>query len=116
MTVRELLDAMPKTVKVGALKYNILIVHNLRDDDGKECTGLCNYSKQEISVDPDQPSCEYVVDTFLHELCHAMWAERKLKTRAAEETVVEAFGTALVGLFQDNPLLIEWIKQGLNEA
>jgi hypothetical protein len=115
MTVEELLTALPKKIKVGTLTYSIVIVPDLKDEHGERCAGLCSYEKQTVELEAEAPSCEFAVDTLIHELCHAMWSERKLKKRADEETVVEAFGTALVALFQDNPKLINWIKKGLTD-
>jgi hypothetical protein len=113
MTLPELLQIIPSEIKVGTLTYKIEVVFGLLDEEGKEVSGICVFETQTIKIDGVAPSKAWVVDTLLHELLHAVWNERGLPKKANEERAVKTLGTGLLGLFQDNPKLLTWIKKGL---
>jgi hypothetical protein len=115
ITVPELVQTIPTPIKVGTLTYTVETFFPLKDPEtNEEVAGLCVFDTQTIKVNGIAASNEYVVDTVLHELLHAVWSERGLPKTPKEERAVKALGTGLVALFQDNPKLLAWVKKGLS--
>lgn len=112
MTVAELLAKMPDKIRVGTQEYTVSAVSGLTSDEG-EVNGLCEPQHLRIGVDDGLVSKALVVDTLFHEVLHAIWDERSLPNKPNEERAVRSLATGIVGLFQDNPKLLTWIKQGL---
>lgn len=57
-----------------------------------------------------------VADATLHEILHAIWAERRLPNRTREERAVTALAQGLTTVFRDNPGLLTYIDKLVKEA
>jgi len=57
-----------------------------------------------------------VADATLHEIFHAIWADRRLPERSTEERAVTALAQGLATTFRDNPGLLIYIDELLKEA
>ena len=88
------------TTKVGARKYTVEIVAELRED-GKQLLGLVDYSKGNIYI-VNHMSKEHIMDTFLHEHLHAIAEERSVDLTEREVTQLASGLTAFI---VDNPKL-----------
>lgn len=77
--------------------------------------GRVNLSKGIIRIDDPQPPF-VVVDATLHEILHAVWAERRLPERPSEERAVTALAQGLAIVFRDNPGLLGYIDRLLKES
>ena len=95
---------IPKNVKVGNFIYDVEICDTPIIHEGVLCQGLCSYSEQKIwlSNDLTQQSLE---QTFLHELCHAIFFHLGMSFDQDTEEVVEKTSIILHGIIKDNPLI-----------
>ena len=65
----------------------------------------------------DHPQSPFIVaDETLYEILHALWADRRLPDRASEERAVTELAQGLAGVFRDNPGLLTYIEQLVDEA
>lgn len=77
--------------------------------------GRVDLDKGVIRIDDPQPPL-VVADTILHEILHAIWAERRLPNRTREERAVTALAQGLTTVFRDNPGLLTYIDKLVKEA
>jgi hypothetical protein len=114
MTVAELLATLPPKIKIGSLTYAMEVVEKIDDED--DSWGHCMPAEATIRVIGRHPTPAHLVDTVLHELFHAVWAERGLhKPRENEERAVQALSAGTTALLRDNPKLHRWINRGLKK-
>lgn len=99
----------PKILKIGRRFYKVTRQY-LPEDYGR-----VNLAKGIIRIDDPQPP-EVVVDATLHEILHAIWADRRLPDRASEERAVTALAQGLTAVFRDNPGLLGYIDELLKES
>jgi hypothetical protein len=52
----------------------------------------------------------------LHEILHAIWADRRLPDRPTEERTVTALAQGLASVFRDNPGLLRYIDALMKES
>jgi len=99
---------VPKTIRIGALDYDIGFQRNLRLRT--DYLGTCDYQLKEISIDPEYPKT--LVDTFLHEVIHMICENYKLPFRSNED-MVNRLAHGFKELFDalDIELLIEGLPQ-----
>jgi hypothetical protein len=57
-----------------------------------------------------------VADATLHEILHAVWADRRLPDRPTEERAVTALAQGLAAVFRDNPGLLTYVDDLVKEA
>lgn len=62
-----------------------------------------------IAVKDEYSSPPYEVDTWLHELLHAIWFTQNIKDGDGEERTVRQMATGLTQVFRDNPDLLRWL-------
>ncbi|HEY1772410.1 MAG TPA: hypothetical protein VGH91_04380 [Gammaproteobacteria bacterium] len=93
-----------KRLKVGRRCYRVVRQHMPKD------YGSVNFNRGIIRIDDPQPP-GVVVDTVLHELLHAIWADFKLPDRPTEERAVTALAQGLMAVFRDNPGLATYIER-----
>lgn len=119
-------------IKVGYAKFDILPFpgkedylfeedDDLDDDLDDEFSksgdqGETNYSKHIIYYDPNQVATEHV-NTIMHEIGHCITYVfgMKFKKDSDEEYFVNAFTNGLVTVFNDNPELLKWMLEHLEE-
>ncbi len=97
---------VPKKVKVGAVDYTV----QLLPEDISNQFGATVYSHQKIYLTPNMLH-QQASDTLLHEIFHALWAERGLDVipDLNEETVIRALATGLRTVIRDNPAVLQFI-------
>lgn len=95
----------PALVRVNGRKYSIQL---LPPRKMPEALGLCYPTECRIELRDDQSLIE-MKDTLLHELCHAVLHTQGREGHELEEYFVRALASGLIGIFQDNPGLAEWL-------
>jgi len=93
-----------KRLKVGRRCYKVVRQYLPKD------YGRVNLDRGVIRID-DPQSPGIVVDTVLHELFHAIWADFRLPDRTTEERAVTALAQGLTAVFRDNPGLATYIER-----
>ena len=102
-------DYLPAHVKVGP--YYIQI--NQRDDlwrEAKEVYGRYHSGYQVIDLVTENLTDVFILDTLLHEIMHAIHFVGNLNDNDDEERIVTTMATGLVGVFVDNPDLVDYIQ------
>lgn len=92
---------IPKTILVKGKRWKIFYKWNLMDDDGCKCDGLCEYKARVIWLDRSLLKSEKV-QTFLHELVHALIYELHLNTSLpgeVEEVLAEGISQYFLEIF-----------------
>jgi hypothetical protein len=107
-----MVDALPELIRVGAFDFAIEKIHTI-EAHSRGCYGQCSTQTLTLSIQRQMPSRHKAMDTFLHELLHAIWWERDLEDADKEERIVGCLGTGLVQVHRDNPWLADWIKKGM---
>jgi hypothetical protein len=69
----------------------------------------------EIVVSADLPPAEQAT-VLIHEIVHSIYHERKMPTRAAEETVCIGLAAGLAEIIRDNPEIVAAIGLALTEG
>lgn len=98
-----------RTLKIGRRFYEVRREYLPKD------YGRVDLDRGIISIDDPQPPL-VVADATMHEILHAVWAERGLPPRPREERTVTALAQGLVTVFRDNPGLLAYIDQLTREA
>ena len=92
---------MLETVKVGAIKYEV-VLDELEGDDGVQL-GWCRYDKCKIEINNHRNiNIQKQHQTFVHELTHAIMHEAGLGFGDDEERVVNHIGLVLYQVLKDN--------------
>jgi hypothetical protein len=89
-------------LKIGRRSYKVKRQYLPQD------YGRVNLSKGIIRIDDPQPPF-VVADATLHEIFHAIWADRRLPERPTEERAVTALAQGLAAVFRDNPDLLGYL-------
>lgn len=92
-----------KRLKIGRRFYKVIRQYMAKD------YGRVNLNRGIIRIDDPQPP-EIVADATLHEILHAIWADRRLPDRVREERAVTALAQGLTAVFRDNPGLAAYIE------
>ena len=98
-----------KSLKIGRRFYKVKRQYLPKD------YGRVNLAKGIIRIDDPQPPF-VVADATLHEIFHAIWADRRLPERPTEERAVTALAQGLAATLRDNPGLLAYIDKLLKEA
>jgi hypothetical protein len=101
---------LPKTLKIGPLRFSVRIVKDLKNEKGHPLWGWFLPDQQEIHVTDSAATKEKLVTILLHECCHALYYTNGLAIKANEEQVATAFGFFVNALLTDNPKLMEFIN------
>ena len=97
---------LPPSVKVKGVRYIVKVVRKLKDDDGKECSGLHDSENKILSIDRALRGKERR-QTFFHEYFHAYLEEcgvREGLDSQLEEVIVEILSRSL----EENDFDIRW--------
>lgn len=107
---------IPSVVRVGSMYYEVKFSKVPLVENGLQCLGLCDYYNHLILLDAGMSDMQTIETTFLHELVHALLAERKVHlehmglTYEQMEDVVDNLGIALHQLIMDNPIIFEAVE------
>lgn len=112
MTPAKLVASLPDSIRVGPFDIGISLLSVGQSlGDGK--WGHFNQIGQEIALMAEFPTCPKAVDTFLHEITHAIWWAVGVQDNDGEERTVTALATGWTQVFRDNPWLLDWLKKAL---
>lgn len=107
-----IIDKLPNTVRVGGFDIRIELM-STHMAAGMQRYGEFSSIEQMIRLQREMSSRFQAVNTFLHEVNHAIFWAYGLEDDDKEERIVSTFGTAQMTLFRDNPWLTKWIAEAL---
>lgn len=90
---------LPDKVVVAGVVYSITQVENVIVRGSVDYLGSCGYHPPEIEIRQDSTDARKL-DTYIHELTHAMMFEARLKHD--DEDFVQRFSKILTQVVQDN--------------
>ena len=79
--------------------------------DGSSNWGLCHQDKKIIWIVRNSGDREQEIDTFFHELFHAVWHEYRRSNRETEEIAVTILAAGLSKALTNNPSLLQYLTQ-----
>lgn len=109
---RRAIATLPKTFRIGAHDFAIL-QWTLLEATTNGRWGEFSGHEACIRIQSDMPSPTKAVDTFLHELLHAIYFTYGIRDDDNEERTVGHMATALTTAFRDNPWLAGWVARNL---
>jgi hypothetical protein len=71
--------------------------------------------EQTIRIQRHMATPQKAVDTFMHEVLHALYWAYGIRDEDKEERTVGAMSTALMTCYRDNPWLLDWIREALRD-
>lgn len=101
-----------KTVKIGPYTYKLIFTE---DDKLGGSSGLCDKTNHTIRVTKDGTK-DYVNNTIIHEILHAMFNLMDIRDSDGEEQTVTALSTAIQMFIKDNPGISKKIVKLVNES
>jgi hypothetical protein len=113
MTRRTLPDRklLPDHIKIGIHEYAMESM-SAEEADQKEVLGLCDRFAFIIYVREDLPDSSFA-EVLEHEINHACWHAAALKSKAAEETVINRLTPVMIMARRDNPAIYAWIDRAI---
>jgi len=114
LKARNLRNQIPKTIKIGHLTFNIII---MKEEAANELAlnGDCNYDKGRIRLCPTLRGTR-LIEVLIHEILHAIYKQRSLEEGDNEERIVMCISIGITAILKDNPKLGEWINAMLCEG
>jgi hypothetical protein len=100
---------IPEEVRVGSVYYKVELVDKPIILNGRQCLGLCDKYTHEIQLDPSLQDDQSLIQTFYHELAHAMMFERGIDLQLLGlsyddyENVIDGIGIMMHQVLLDNP-------------
>lgn len=100
---------IPEEVRVGSVYYKVELVDKPIIMNGRQCLGLCDKYIHTIQLDPSLQDDQSLIQTFYHELAHAMMFERGIDLQALGlsydnfENVIDGIGIMMHQVLLDNP-------------
>ena len=99
---------IPRTVKIGALIYDICHIFKLEDHNGRELYGKITHGSTTIELDRDMGDQRKAV-TLIHEILHSILDQAGINKHPEKILTALAFG--IYEMIRENPDLIEWINR-----
>ena len=117
LTAPELFNKLPATIRIGPFDWNLVHWTSIEATAASRY-GECSSHELIIRISPDMASPAKLVDTFLHEIGHAIWWVSGLSKQdnSDEERIVSATAITMVQVFRDNPWLTRWIDRCLGTS
>lgn len=81
---------------------------------GERVFGQCSITEQTISFQAEFPTIEKLIDTFWHEVLHAVWWVWGIRDKDDEERTIVMLSSALLQLQIANPAIFRWMRSVLN--
>lgn len=103
---------IPEEVRVGSVYYKVELVDRPIIMDGRQCLGICDKYNHMIQLDPALQDDQSLIQTFYHELAHAMMFERGIDLQVLGlsyndyENVIDGIGIMMHQVLLDNPDLV----------
>lgn len=98
-------EAQNTELKIGPMVYKVLLVEDLRADDGEDIFGKVVYGPCEIHLEAGN-SQQVDRQTLWHEIVHIVLTQLG---RRQKEDFVDSLAYSLMQVVQDNPWLAEMI-------
>lgn len=114
MTVSRALESLPSHIRIG--HTNLRIVKRADGDFEKALYGEYDQRNELITMSLNQTSQLRVVNTFIHEVNHAIFDSVGLTDDCDEERTVTAMSNGLVQAFVENPWYGPWITKWTKET
>ena len=102
---------IPEEVRVGSVFYKVELTDRPIMFNGKQCLGICDKGIHTIQLDPALQDDQGLLQTFYHELAHAMMFERDIDLQGMGlsyddfEKVIDSIGVMMHQVLLDNPEL-----------
>lgn len=103
------LAALPEFIKVGA--HDVAIVVRDRFLTTRNLLGQYDSDAQVISLSEDLMTPTHVVETFIHEVNHAIYRQAALQDNDEEERIVLTMSLGQVAIVKDNPWYGPWVQK-----
>ena len=84
--------------------HRSITVTGVPSSELEDCRGIFYGETGEILIDQTIPAAEQA-ETLIHELLHAIWCSRHMKSRLGEEAAVSQLASGLATVIRDNPVL-----------
>jgi hypothetical protein len=112
---RAAVGRLPSTVRVGP--YDCAIEKwSHHQAAGARRWGEFSAIELTIRIQKDMPCPVKAVDTFLHELGHAIYWAYNIDDGDKEERIITTQATAYTQMYRDNPWLLAWIGTTLGKG
>lgn len=98
------LKGLPKHLRIGNIKYDILIVRP-SENYGRQ------YGSGWIEVGEDQETGVRAIETVLHEITHAIYDAYVIRAGDDEERTVTTLAKGWAQVYHDNPALLRWMSK-----
>lgn len=95
------------SLKIGAIRYSVAYVKDLKRDDQK-LDGHLHHNQTRISLDADM-NHQAMTQTLLHETVHAIATQ--IGRQSLNEGVVDALAFGIYQVLRDNPELVRMIRK-----
>lgn len=112
---RAAVAALPEFIRVGPFDFAITKMSENRASSERKY-GYCSSIELELAIQRNMPSAQKAVDTFLHEVNHAIYYAYGIADEDKEERTCGTMSTAMVQVFRDNPWLAGWIGAWVHPA
>jgi len=106
---KALVERLPDKVRVGPYDFWIEKWPATTASDNQRY-GEMSSIEQTIRIQLDMPTRYKALDTFFHEVSHAIFWVYGLGDDDKEEETVSVFGTGMAALYRDNPWILDWVK------
>lgn len=98
------MNKLPSSVTLAGIKYDIVEVEKLIDDDGiTKLDGNINYAITQIQIEKNL-SDQLKIVTLWHEVIHGLLRQAEIEH---EEKIVSVLGYGICGFIQDNPEMVK---------
>lgn len=100
---------LPKNIKISAFVFDIKEM-SINSANSQDIFGKFSCIEQVITIS-EKLNKRYLLNTFLHEVNHAVFWSYGIKDKDEEERTVDALATAWAQIYQDNPDVLRFIKE-----
>lgn len=112
LTGRDAINKLPGHITVGPFDMEIVRMDACRSH-AEESFGQFRAAEQQILIQHDMPTAIKAVDTFIHEVNHAIYWTHNMDDKDEEERIVATMATAWVQIYRANPWLAKWIDESI---
>lgn len=110
--MNEAIARLPASIRIAGFDFTIRRMSS-HESNGKGRYGECSTIEQTIYIQENIITNYKAVDTFLHEVLHALYWAYGVDDEDKEERIVGTLSSALMTCHRDNPWLALWIDEAL---
>lgn len=104
---------MPATLRVGPFDFRIESWSS-REASAADRYGECDRFNNVIRV-RDDLNGQRTAETMIHEILNAVWGTQAFEGDQNEESIVTGISLGLAQVMRDNPEMIAWLQQKLEQ-